>query len=87
MKSLAMKFIAILLAALCLLTAIASVVGMFAVGELEENDRTPDELYQQELRSDALQVAYAEVRRYQTMTRSTAPEEVIDHGISLGSVD
>jgi len=87
LKSLAMKFVAILLAAACLLAAIGSVAGMIAVGELKENDRTPDELYWQELRNEALTVAYAEVRRYQTMTHSTAPEEVIDYAISIGSLD
>ena len=87
MKSLAMKFAAILLAALFLLTGIASVLGMVAVAALEAQDRTPDEVYYEELRYEALQVAYAEVRSYQTYKNSTVPRDVLDYAVNYGVVD
>ncbi len=87
MKSLAMKFLAIVLAAVCLLGAVASVLGMVLVASLETSDETPDEAYYRQLRSEALQVAYAKVRAHQTYQNSTVPREVVDHAANLGMVD
>ena len=88
MKSLAMKFAAIVLAALCLLTSIACALGMIVMAELELTEQTPDELLGQELRQDALSVAYSKVRSYLTYTHSTAPKEVIEYAAGvMGMVD
>ena len=88
MKSLAIKFIAIVLAALCLLTGIASVLGMIVMAELELTEQTPDALLEQELRQEALSVAYSKVRSYLTYTHSTAPKEVIRYAADvMGMVD
>ena len=87
MKSLAMKFAAIVLAAVFLLAGIASVLGMVLVASLEERNETPDEMFYEELRYEAMQVAYAQVRAWQTYQNSPVPQEVVDHGVSLGIVD
>ena len=87
MKSLAVKFIAILLAALFLLMGVAGVLGMVLVGVLEAEKQTPDEAYYEELRYKALEVAYARVRAWQTYQNSPVPREVVDYGVSLGLVD
>ena len=87
MKSLAMKFIAILLAAVFLLAGIASVLGMVLMSALEMQGETPDELYYEELRYDALQVAYAKVRSYQTYANSTVPQDVLSYAINMGFAD
>ena len=87
MKSLAMKFAAIVLAAVFLLAGIASVLGMVLVASLEERNETPDGMFYEELRYEALQVAYAQVRAWQTYQNSPVPQEVVDHGVSLGIVD
>ena len=87
MKSLAMKFLAIVLAAVFLLTGVASVLGMILVAEMEMRKETPDEVFYQELRQDALQVAYAKARAYQTYQNSTVPEDVLRYAINMGMVD
>lgn len=87
MKSVAMKFLAILLATTFLLTGIASVLGMVVMSVLEANGETPDELHTQELYYEARTVAYAKVRAYQIYQNSTAPREVVDWGINTGMVD
>ena len=87
MKSVAMKFLAILLATTFLLTGIASVLGMVVMSVLEANGETPDELHTQELYYEARAVAYAKVRAYQIYQNSTAPREVVDWGINTGMVD
>lgn len=88
MKSLAMKFAAIVLAALSLLASIACVLGMIVMAELELTEQTPDALLGQEMRQDALSVAYSKVRTYLTYTHSTAPKEVIEYAaVVMGMVD
>ena len=88
MKSLAMKFAAIVLAALSLLASIACVLGMIVMAELELTEQTPDALLGQEMRQDALSVAYSKVRSYLTYTHSTAPKEVIEYAaVVMGMVD
>ena len=87
MKSVAMKFAAIVLAAVFLLAGIASVLGMVALSVLESNGETPDELHNQELYYEARDVAYAKVRAYQIYQNSTVPREVVDWSINVGLVD
>ena len=87
MKSLAMKFLAIVLAAVFLLAAIASVLGMVLMTVMETENQTPDERYYEYLRNEALQVAYAKVRSYQTYQNSPVPRMVVDHAVNLGMVD
>ena len=84
MKSLAMKFTAIVLAAVFLLTGVASVLGMVFAAILEEEKQTPDEMYYEELRNEALQLAYAKTREYQIYQHSTAPREVVEHAMRMG---
>ena len=84
MKSLAMKFTAIVLAAVFLLTGVASVLGMVFAAILEEEQQTPDEMYYEELRNEALQLAYAKTREYQIYQHSTAPREVVEHAMRMG---
>ena len=86
MKSLAMKFTAIVLAAVFLLAAIGSVLGMVFTAILDEEKQTPDEMYYEELRNEALQLAYAKTREYQIYHHSTAPREVVEHAIRMGYV-
>ena len=78
MKSLAMKFTAIVLAAVFLLTGVASVLGMVFAAILEEEQQTPDELYYEELRHEARMVAYAQVCAWRTYQNSPVPREVVD---------
>ncbi len=87
MRSMAMKFIAILFAALFLLGAVAAVVGMIFVAEMEMQETNPEEHYLQNLRGEALMIAYAEVRNYQTWKYSTAPEDAVEQAIVTGRVD
>ena len=87
MKSLAMKFAGILLAAVLLLTAIGSVLGMVFASALEAEGQTPDEILYEELRYEAREIAYAKVRTHLTYQSSPVPREVIDWGVSLGMVD
>lgn len=84
MKSLAMKFTAIVLAAVFLLTGVASVLGMVFAAILDEEQQTPDEMYYEELRNEALQLAYAKTREYQIYQHSTAPREVVEHAMRMG---
>ena len=87
MKSLAMKFAGILLAAVLLLTAIGSVLGMVFASALEAEGQTPDEILYEELRYEARAVAYAQVRAYLTYQNSPAHKEVVDHAVNCGLVD
>jgi hypothetical protein len=86
MKSLAMKFTAIVLAAVFLLTGVASVLGMVFAAILDEEKQTPDEMYYEELRNEALQLAYAKTREYQIYQHSTAPREVVEYAMRMGYV-
>ena len=87
MKSLAMKFTAIVLAAVFLLTGVASVLGMVFAAILDEEQQTPDEIYYEELRHEARMVAYAQVCAWRTYQNSPVPREVVDWGVKLGVVD
>ena len=87
MKSLAMKFAAIVLASVFLLAGVASVLGMVFAAVLEAEEQTPDEMLYEELRREAMQFAYAKTREYQTYRDSTAPREVVDHAVNLGLVN
>ena len=87
MKSLAIKFTAIVLAAVFLLTGVASVLGMVFAAILEEEKQTPDEIYYEELRHEARMVAYAQVYAWRTYQNSPVPRAVVDLGVKLGLVD
>ena len=87
MKSVAMKFLAILLAAAFLLAGIGSVLGIIAVYALEMNGQTPDAFYADALQQDALMAAYNKVRAHQTYQNSTVPEDVLSYAINMGMVE
>ncbi len=77
MRSLAMKFAAILLAAVMLLTGIVSAVAMVLLSQEDLNGRTAEEVWKEELSYSAYTVAYSEAERYATYTYSTAPADAI----------
>ena len=77
MRSLAMKFAAILLAAVMLLAGIVSAVAMVLLSETDMNGRTPEEVWEEELSSTAYHAAYAEAERFATYTFSAADSDAI----------
>ena len=77
MRSIAMKFAAILLAAVMLLTGIVSAVAMVLLSQEDLNSRTPEEVWKEELSHSAYAVAYAEAEGYATYTYSPVDAEAI----------
>ena len=78
MKSLAMKFAAIVLAALCLLTAVGSTLGIVAVSTWEMDAASAQQIWKREFVSHARDYAYQEARRWATASMSTAAPEVVE---------
>ena len=78
MRSLAMKFCAIILAALCLLAALSSGLGIALVSAWESDGADAAEICKQEMRYYAWDYAYAEARYWATTSQSTVSQEVLD---------
>ncbi len=77
MRSIAMKFAAIALAALFLLTALGSVAGMIVMGEMDRHNTSADEQWAEEVRDYAWNVAAYRLHNYVYNEISTAPEEAL----------
>ncbi len=86
MKSIAMKFAAIALAALFLLTAIAGMAGMIAVDEMQKQNTSAAQLQEEELEQYAWEIASYRVRQYALNAVSTAPEDVIRYAQQNGKL-
>lgn len=78
MRSIGLKFAAILLAALCLLTCIGSVLGIAVVSTWEANAADAEQIWTQEFEDYAWDYAYDEAREWAVRAMSTAPQEVIE---------
>ena len=78
MKSLAMKFIAIILATLCLLATIGSGLAIALVSTWESDGYDAEQALKQEFRSMAWEYAMAEARYWAAASRSTAPQEAVE---------
>ena len=78
MKSLAMKFAAVFVAALCLLTAAGSGLGIFAVSAWETDVTSAQQVWEREFRSYARDYAYSQARAWASLYLSTAPEEAVE---------
>ena len=97
MKSIAMKFFAVLLAVLTLLASICGIAAMAVQYELSREGSSAEELWQTRLESAAYNVAYAQAAAYASQTYSNAPQEAIPflqgnfvgdqfpYGVELGS--
>ncbi len=86
MRSIAMKFAAIALAALFLLTALGSVAGMIAVDEMQKHNTSAEQLQEEELEHYAWEMASYQVQQHTLRAVSTAPEDVIHYAQQYGKV-
>ena len=78
MKSLAVKFAAVFLAALSLLTTIFSGMGIVVVSTWETDAANVEQIWEREFRSYARDYAYGEARHWATTSKSTAPQEAVE---------
>ena len=78
MRSIGLKFAAILLAALSLLTCIGSVLGIAVVSTWEANAADAEQIWTQEFEDYARDYAYDEAREWAVRAMSTAPQEAIE---------
>lgn len=85
MRSIAMKFAAVLLAALMLLTAVAAAGAMYVCAILEINDQSVTEVWSECLESYAYGAAYSETSNYATATFGDLPEGA-DRSVTLSSI-
>lgn len=77
MKSIAMKFVALVLAALCLLTAVAGGFAIALVSVWESEGWDVDQALKEEFRYLARDHAYAQARYWAILSQSTAPREAV----------
>ena len=78
MKSLAMKFAAVLLAAFCLMTAIGSVFGIVLVSKWEREDTGFYQAWQEEFSAYARDLAQQQAASWATHTVSTAAQDAVE---------
>ena len=74
-----MKFMVIILAALCLLAAVGSGLGIALVSVAESEGTDAEEICKQEMQYYARDLAYAQARYWATTSQSTVGPEVLDH--------
>lgn len=86
MKSIAMKFAAIVLAAVLLLSAVACVGSIVLLAQLGLYDGTPEQLWQKSLEQSAKDAVYSVAANYASRLYSNAPEELLPAG-GVGYVD
>ncbi len=77
MKSIAMKFAAIVLAAVWLLSAVACAGSIVLLAQLELYDDTPEQLWQKSLEQNARKAVYDVAANYASRLYSNAPEELL----------
>ena len=78
MRRIAMKFVAILVAALCLFVVVGSVLGIVLVSTWETDSVNVEQIWKREFWSYARDYAYSEARYWATTSTSTAPQEAVE---------
>jgi len=78
MRSIGMKFIAILLAALSLFAVVGSVLGIVLVSALEKDSADVEQAWKQGLEDYARDFAWQEAGNWASLTTSTAPQEAVE---------
>ncbi len=86
MKSIATKFILVLLAAAALLTLLGAACGMFLVAALDIRDQSPTEMQYEYLQSYAYSAACSEAGNYATATFGDLPDGVSSRVYDSGTL-
>ena len=77
-NSVVLKFIAIVLCAVCLLGTIASALGIFAMAEGNLYSKTVDALIDDQIQQTGAQIAHSYAARYASITLGGTPEVLAD---------